>query len=113
MKALRILGALFGLALGLLVLILAYLFVGWGWSDSLPAGWSPLQWTLAILPWSIPFLFSVWVVYKSLNSKWNYTLIAEVCLLFAAFLVVFAWARSVKRASGSAAPTVSRGYSTN
>ncbi|MDB6025220.1 MAG: hypothetical protein JWM68_1443 [Verrucomicrobiales bacterium] len=64
MNIFRILGVIAGLIVGFLYLILAYIFIGWGWSDTLPAGWSPLQWVLTILFASIPFLFTFWIVYR-------------------------------------------------
>jgi hypothetical protein len=41
MSFVRAVGVIGGLILGLIYLTLAYIFIGWGWSDTLPAGWPP------------------------------------------------------------------------
>ena len=72
----RIIGVLIGLVFSFFSIVLAYGFVGWGWSDS-GTHWS-IGWTLALIPWSLPFWFSFWIVYRCLGSNLKYAILAEL-----------------------------------
>lgn len=68
MIILRILGAIIGLAASFIILVLAYNFLGWGWSDG-GGHWNLLQWGLGAVPWVILFSFSFWLVYRCFKAK--------------------------------------------
>jgi len=48
-----------------------------GWSDS-GGLWNAAQWTLTIIPWSIPFFLSLWFVYRCVDSGLKRMVIAEL-----------------------------------
>lgn len=69
MNIFRMIGVIIGLVAGFLYLLFAYVMLGWGASDS-PAGhWSLSQWLFALIPWSVPFLFTFWIVYRSFCTE--------------------------------------------
>lgn len=78
-------------AIGFLYSLFAYAMIGWGWSDS-GVHWNATAWALAIIPWSVPFLFSLWFVYRCVDSSLKRTVIAELagwitgCLFLVAFI---------------------------
>ena len=49
----------------------------WGWSDS-GRPWSAGEWTFAIILWSPPFLFSLWLVYRCVGSNLKCAVLAEL-----------------------------------
>jgi hypothetical protein len=105
MNIFRIIGAIIGLVGGFLYLLFAYVMLGWGSSDS-PAGhWSHSQRLFAIIPWSVPFLFTFWIVYRCFRTEemeyWEIlslevrpkalvrALLAEMAALMVGWLVIF------------------------
>jgi len=77
MKAVRMVIGIIVSAIGFLYLLYAYIMIGWGWSDS-GGHWSAAQWALTLIPWSVPFLFSLWLVYRCVDSNLKHALAAEV-----------------------------------
>ena len=77
-------------AIGFLYLLFAYVMIGWGWSDS-GSHWNATQWTLTIVPWSVPFLFSLWFVYRCVDSSLKRAAIAELSGCIAGFLFLVAF----------------------
>jgi len=45
-------------------------------------------WVLTIIVWSLPFLFSFWIVYRCLDSSVTRVLLAETCAFIAGFLLI-------------------------
>jgi hypothetical protein len=104
MKSIRIIGAMSGLIAGFVYVLFSYVMLGWGWSDS-GNHWSLAQWVLTLIPWSVPFLFTFWIVYRCCCSdemaqfgifSWmirpqalKRALMAEFVVLALGFLVIF------------------------
>ena len=76
MHPVRIVAAMIVAAAGFLYALVAYGFIGWGWSDS-GGHWSMTQWILILIPWSVPFWILLWVAYRCCGSSWRQTLMAE------------------------------------
>lgn len=76
MNAARIIVGAIISGVGLLYLLFAFAMLGWGWSDS-GGHWSAVQWTLTIIPWSLPFLFSLWLVHRCVGSSLKRMVLAE------------------------------------
>lgn len=73
---------------GFLYALFATFMLLWGWSDS-GRPWSIGEWTFAIILWSPPFLFSLWLVYRCTGSSLKLTMLSEItgiigCLLWLA-----------------------------
>jgi len=63
MNIVKTAGVIVGMVLSFLSIVVAYVFIGWGWSDS-GCYWSVTQWVLKLIPWSLPFWFSFWIIYR-------------------------------------------------
>ena len=63
--------------IGFLYFLFALFWIGWGWSDS-GGHWSAAVWTLTIVPWSFPFIFSLLLVYRCVDSSLKHAVIAEL-----------------------------------
>ena len=86
MSIFQILGVLIGLVLSFFSLVFAYFFAGWGWSDS-GVHWSIAHWVLTLIPFSLPFWFSFWIVYRCLGSNLKYAILAELGVI----LIIVVW----------------------
>jgi hypothetical protein len=75
-KALATIVAVTSAAAGFVFALIAYGFIGWGWSDS-GGHWNTAQWILTIIPWSIPFWVLLWISYRCCGSSWKQTVMAE------------------------------------
>jgi hypothetical protein len=90
MKPIRIGLAILVSVVGFFYLLVAYAFIGWGWSDSY-GGWTPTQWILNVLLWSPPFLVSLWIVYRCCDSSLKLMFVAEIAGLAIVFLLGVAY----------------------
>ena len=101
-------GQIFGVAAGMIAsffaILLAYIFVGWGWSDA-GGHWTAAQWTLTLIPFSVPFWICFWFVYRCFYTdemaSWDFVLFeiypralwraiaAEVVVVLAIFVCGF------------------------
>ena len=77
MKTIRMVIGIIVSAVGFLYLLFAYIMITWDWSNSGGHG-NATQWAFAIIPWSVPFLFSLWLVYRCVGSNLKHALAAEV-----------------------------------
>jgi hypothetical protein len=77
MNVLKMVVAVIIATIGFLYLVFAYAMIGWGWSDS-GGHWCVAVWMLNLIPWSVPFLLSLWIIYRCVGSNLKYTLMAEV-----------------------------------
>lgn len=78
---------------GFIYALFATFMLLWGWSDS-GRPWSSGEWTFAIILWSPPFLFSLWLVYRCVGSSLKLTVLSELigivgCLLWLTATVYF------------------------
>ena len=62
---------------GFIYALFATFMLLWGWSDS-GRPWSAGEWAFAIILWSPPFLFSLWLVYRCVGSSLKLTVLAEL-----------------------------------
>jgi hypothetical protein len=62
---------------GFLYALFATFMLLWGWSDS-GRPWSAGEWTFAVILWSPPFLFSLWLVYRCTGSRLKLTALSEL-----------------------------------
>src|ERR1017187_490647 len=98
MNVLKMVAVVIIATVGFLYLVFAYAMIGWGWSDS-GGHWSALVWILTLVPWSVPFLLSLWIIYRCVGSNLKRTPMAEAFGLASGLLLLIALRYSMREPS--------------